>query len=261
MNNIFSAIVQDKIPCYFVSPHLDDAALSCGAVISYLKDKTKVTVISVCTEISPLPYTLSAKTFLRQCGFESAKRLFELRRQEDREVFQSIGVETRHLGLTDASWRKKEHLNFFERMFGRLLPEFLHVYPTYRWHIISGRVSALDEETVSLLKRVLKKEIDNTKKVCVFCPMAIGGHVDHVLTRDCVTELFDECVVWSDFPYNSTSKEFFLRGVETGEKYTFSSHKEQKEQLIRRYATQYEAMFGKEGLTLYDEEYHVVRRK
>jgi len=63
-NEIINNIIREKIPCFFISPHLDDAALSAGGLIAYLSQHTHVEVIDVFTE---------AKTLYAFCkGFPSA---------------------------------------------------------------------------------------------------------------------------------------------------------------------------------------------
>src|SRR3989304_10331904 len=90
-------IINEKAPCLFISPHLDDAVLSAGDFILFLiEQKIPVTVITVFTKISPKPYTLSAKSFIRQCGYNDAELLFADRRNEDKEIFEKIGVQTDH---------------------------------------------------------------------------------------------------------------------------------------------------------------------
>ena len=107
-------IINEKAPCLFISPHLDDAVLSAGDFILFLiEQKIPVTVITVFTKISPKPYTLSAKSFIRQCGYNDAELLFADRRSEDKEIFKKIGIQTEHFDFVDATWRKKENISSF----------------------------------------------------------------------------------------------------------------------------------------------------
>ncbi|MCR4313010.1 MAG: PIG-L family deacetylase [Candidatus Roizmanbacteria bacterium] len=79
---------------YFISPHLDDAILSAGGLINYLKDRKKIKIITVFTE---------------------GDKLFLKRRIEDMNVCRYLGIEYLHLGFTDVLWRdifnlKKERI-------------------------------------------------------------------------------------------------------------------------------------------------------
>ena len=89
--SIFSKIAQKRIPSYFISPHLDDAVLEAGGLLRDLAKMTQVTVVTVFTETSKRPMTLSAKTFMKQCGYDDERKLFLDRRAEDMIVLDSIG--------------------------------------------------------------------------------------------------------------------------------------------------------------------------
>src|SRR3990172_2740944 len=91
---IVKKIVKNRLTCFFVSPHLDDAVLSCGGLILFLIDnKVPVKVINVFSEGDDGPYTFSAKVNLILTGYNNAKVLYKERRKEDIAVLKKIGVE------------------------------------------------------------------------------------------------------------------------------------------------------------------------
>jgi hypothetical protein len=47
----------------FLSPHLDDAILSCGALLTALPARSDVTVVTIFTEASAPPHTRAATSF------------------------------------------------------------------------------------------------------------------------------------------------------------------------------------------------------
>src|SRR5215210_1951516 len=106
-STILDQIIKEKRPCFFFSPHLDDAVLSCGDVLAYLSGKTPVTVATVFTNASEKPYSFSARRFLTKCGEKDAATLFSKRRREDEAVLKKIGVRYTHCGEIDGTWRKK----------------------------------------------------------------------------------------------------------------------------------------------------------
>jgi LmbE family N-acetylglucosaminyl deacetylase len=124
----------------FVSPHLDDVVLSCGALLSALARHSRVTVVNVFTEGGPPPYTRAARSLLRRCGASCAEQLFAERRKEDAHVMASLGVQAVNLGFPDAPFRRRGFGGRFSRI-GKLLPELLYRYPTYRFDITTGRIS------------------------------------------------------------------------------------------------------------------------
>jgi len=137
MEKIIKEIIKDKKTCYFISPHLDDAAFSSGGLISYLADRTRVVVISVFTEAGRDNHSLSAYEWIKTCGYtkNEAKKFYSDRRKEDRQLFSKLGVEIIHLGFLDALWRKKKRMNFIEKFSTLFINEFRYIYPTYKLHI------------------------------------------------------------------------------------------------------------------------------
>lgn len=243
-------IVENKTPCFFVSPHLDDAILSAGDLIAYLADKTKVTVISVFTEIGKAPSTLSAQAFVKQCGFEDAKTLFAARRKEDALLFEHIGVESIHAGFVDATWRTKKNPSFLSKTLGKILPEFSHLYPTHRFHVSSGKLAKEDrEDLLPALTAYLKQEIANNTQCAVFAPRAIGNHVDHIIVKEACQQVAPQVILWSDYPYN-------LKGSSVKENsFAWNADASRKQDLIRQYQTQLRALFPEGRIPQVPEEY------
>jgi len=201
LNTIIKMIIKEEKHCYFVSPHFDDAALSAGALISFLADKVPVTVINVFTKGDKGPYTLDSKLYLSRCKYKDANRLLSERRKEDKAVFKELGVEVINLDFIEALWRKKEGENEILRLLGKLVPELMHLYPTYKFHMGSDKISHHD---ASLKIEIKNKLVDliKTKDSIIFCPVGIGKHVDHFIVRDVCSDTFNSVIYWSDFNYS-----------------------------------------------------------
>ena len=234
-NQFLQDIITNKRPVYFISPHFDDAILSAGALMSYLSKKIKVNVVTVFTKADKGD-TISAKQFLRQCGYTNATTLFADRAKEDASVLEPIADMVITLGATDALWRKKYHKNIVSYLFP-FIPEAQVLYPTYRFHISKGHLVKDDMVLVEQIAEKLKKIIE--KNAVVFCPIGIGKHVDHVLTRKACEKLNRELIYWSDFPYNKDEAE----EEKVLKKFSFDTNLEKKEKLVKGYKTQYHAMF------------------
>lgn len=259
--NIVNSITSNKTECFFFSPHLDDAALSAGGLISYLSKKTKVNVITVFTECPESKPSLSGKSFLRQCGYKRAKSLFKDRRAEDISAFESVGVTVNHLGFTDALWRLKRKNNFLSKFFSNFLPEFSYVYPTYRFHVLRGKVSSFDQQTVASVKKKLKNLNKCPKNnYVVFCPAAIGGHVDHIIVRDICLSEFKNVLLWLDFPY-STGKNTKVvpLGNLISSSFVFDKNIQDKKNMVSKYKSQVKAMFGNSKINFSAEKYFVKK--
>jgi len=201
MEKLIDYIVKNKVKCYFVSPHQDDAIYSAGGLISHLSGKAEVVIINVFDGIGKPPYTLSAKKFLKICGFKSIEVLSKQRCREEQSIADNLKIKIINLGYDDALWRKKDNVSSIERIIGKILPEILHIYPLYRYFIKDGNIRKADTSNINNLS-VSLKEIINGTNYLVFCPSGIGGHIDHKITKMVCEKNFEKVILWSDFPYN-----------------------------------------------------------
>lgn len=253
MNKItLREIVKNYDEFVFVSPHLDDAALSCGQLIlELLKKRKKVSVVNIFTKAHKGPYTLSAKKYLIDSGgYSDATDLYKKRIEEDKAALSSIKVENIiNLGFCDALFRKRESKN----PLGKYISELDHYYPTYRWHVLGERCS---HDVVSLnLQRKLKKIVN--KNAMVVAPYGVGGHVDHLITRAVCEELFKNIVLYSDFPYNIRSKNF---GEKTGKQvFELEPDMSRKEKIARMYESQFGRLFPDNKMPKHKEVYFIKR--
>ncbi|WP_405851696.1 PIG-L family deacetylase [Streptomyces sp. NBC_00090] len=141
-------VVGSGTPILVLSPHLDDAVLSCGALLGWAGRRAPVTVATLFTEAAPPPYALSARQYLKRTRAGDAEELFADRRAEDRHVLERLEVGRRHVGLVDGLFRRLPRPRPGTERLARLLPEPAHIYPTYRLHLSRGRDSAHDAETL-----------------------------------------------------------------------------------------------------------------
>ncbi|HBC72800.1 MAG: hypothetical protein UX91_C0006G0044 [Candidatus Amesbacteria bacterium GW2011_GWB1_47_19] len=194
MKKLIDRIIEHRLPVYFISPHLDDAVFSAGGLISRLSRKTQVKIINVFTRADNLRPTLSAAVYLRQCGSPDARRLFIIRKREDAGILKTLGIKPIDLDYTDALWRRKK------RFPGSFIPELGAVYPTYRWHVVTGKSSPADSGLIDKLSHRLSRAVPS--EAVVFAPLSIGRHVDHVIIRNICSQLPNRVIYWCDFPYN-----------------------------------------------------------
>jgi LmbE family N-acetylglucosaminyl deacetylase len=242
-----SAVLDDALaqrsPVLFLSPHLDDAVLSCAALIEAVRSTCPVTVATLFTAATSPPHTLAARSFLRQCGAADAAGLFGARRSEDRDVLAELGVEHLHLGETDALFRQRDGGRVGERL-GALLPELAHRYPTYRYDIAKGRVARGDRAMIDALVARVGGLIRSTGARVVFAPVGVGRHVDHLITRSVGVRQQVAAIYYSDFPYNlalEPDRAFLDRHRLTP--WSWQHGIRAKQRLIRGYRTQVDALF------------------
>ncbi|OGG27277.1 hypothetical protein A3A59_04945, partial [Candidatus Gottesmanbacteria bacterium RIFCSPLOWO2_01_FULL_42_10] len=187
--HIVTEITDRKIPCYFISPHLDDAILSAGGLISYLANKTDVHILTVFTEASSPPFTRFCRKFMQVSGYTDAYKFFRDRRNEDQKVFRTLHAKCKHLGFVDAAWRKKSGPRKARKFLGQFLPEVLYLYPRNR-NFRSGRIVKEDWKLMLEIENALKNYVPSTQDKVVFAPLAIGNHVDHVIVRDVCAKMY-----------------------------------------------------------------------
>ncbi len=239
MNHFFKHILSRNRPCIFVSPHLDDAILSCGNAIISLKDHVHVSVVTIFTESGECPESLSAKEFLKQCGISDSKKLFLERRREDEKVFRKLNVSWKHLGFSDALWRKRSTNGKLRSYLGSFLPELLHTYPTYRFHVSSGQISKQDLSLMCLAENAIELFVQGHNNAILFFPLGIGSHVDHVIAREIGARFSGDIVFYEDFPYCLTdSFSGHLLRQRGLIKVTYAENLKAKQPFVAMYATQ-----------------------
>jgi LmbE family N-acetylglucosaminyl deacetylase len=175
-----------------MSPHLDDAVFSCGALLAHLAAGHLITVATAFTAAAPPPWSLPARRHLGALGGVDAEDLFRQRRAEDKEVLAGIGAVPVHLGFRDALFRR-----------GRMGP----AYPTFRFDAGRGRVASCDAGLAAEVSAEVSQISRASEAGVIFAPLGIGCHVDHLIIRRAARELGRriQVVYYSDFPYSETA--------------------------------------------------------
>lgn len=254
--NVLTKAIQRGDHIVVLSPHLDDAALSCGGLILHAAKHTEVTVATLFTEAGGAPYTFSARRYLHQVGADSAQALYQQRRAEDRAALEPKSIRCVHAGLTEALYRRRP-TTMARRLWVHVLPELAHIYPIYRLHLTSGRIAPADAGTLRDADDFIQRLVGSDRHLLV-APLGIGGHVDHVLARNAAERSGTRVVYYSDFPYNQQNpvpEEFIERnGLVKTQGFEFSTA---RDELIRAYRTQMRAMFPGGDIPLAPEVFFV----
>jgi LmbE family N-acetylglucosaminyl deacetylase len=246
-------VLHDGAPAVFVSPHLDDAVLSCAALMRAMADVAPVTVVTVFSAAGEPPHTRAARTFLRQCGASDAATLFAARRAEDVAVLEGLGVRHVHLGHPDALFRRRADPSGLLRRAGRVLPELDHRYPTFRFDIDLGRVSRGDRR---LREQITGQVAALAHGAVVFAPLGVGRHIDHLLARSVGEHL--RAVLYADFPY--TTRDPGAEAAAAGELpgWAWTADLAAKAPVIAGYRTQVDALFPGGEIPLRPETYYAL---
>ena len=173
----------------FVSPHLDDAALSCGGGIARLtRAGTSVKVVSVFTADQPPGEPLSPLARRSLASWGAGDQPFELRRAENRTALELLGAEAEDLGLLDAIYRRAASGP-----------------PLYSDPLVPPSREDVERFLPQLTDALRRSSVATRAGAPVFCPAGTGGHVDHLLVRRAVEQIVEprEVVYYEEYPYST----------------------------------------------------------
>ncbi len=166
----------------YLSPHLDDAVISCGGLIArQTANDEKVTVVTVCAGDTPVgELTPLAVELHRRWG--GAGSPIAARRAEDRMACGRLGASAVHLEVPDAVYRWAAG----EPMY----PEEAALF---------GSLHPADADLLTRLATLLGEKCPAQARL--YCPSVLGGHVDHRLTRMAAERLGRPLWYYQDMPY------------------------------------------------------------
>ena len=191
--NVIAGLIGQGMPVVALAPHLGDAALSCGALLTYAVSRTQVTVVTFFTEGGKAPYARSARRYLRRVGARDAEAVYRWRRDEDRAALEPLGITCVHAGLTEAMFRRRPaNLTWSRRT---------DVYPFYRVHVSGGRIVAADAGTLREVREVIHR-VAGSGPSLVLAPLGVGGHVDRILVRTAAQHSGAPVAYYRDLPGN-----------------------------------------------------------
>ena len=177
------SIIPSMAVHFYLSPHLDDAVLSCGGLIaSQVAGGEGVIVLTVCAgDPGPGPHSEFAQSLHARWGGGSS--LIGDRRTEDRMACGRLGASVVHFDLRDAVYRRG--------------PAGEVLYPSEE--AIFAAPHPFETVLVESLAVRLAGAFPTNARV--YCPSAIGGHVDHRLTRAAAERVGWGLWYYRDFPY------------------------------------------------------------
>ncbi|MDD2921893.1 MAG: PIG-L family deacetylase, partial [Anaerolineales bacterium] len=97
----------------YISPHLDDAALSAGGLIySQVRAGLDVEILTILSGFPPDAISPFAQDLHRQWGIAAAADLIRARRAEDTEAAKILGAKTIRLDYLDCIYRRGKNGNW-----------------------------------------------------------------------------------------------------------------------------------------------------
>lgn len=224
-----------------LSPHLDDAALSCGGLLHFLTGRqASCLVISIyCGNPPAVKGKDGALRTLQRKGYVNPR----LRRREDVAAMRATNADFVHLGFADGIYRRSPLSN-----------QIIYRHARERW--VGPRVDDLGH--VEELYLVLKQLCLGLGRILLVSPMGIGQHVDHTIVARVALRLAEQGVsllFYEDFPYvasqsvGSGAQDGPLNALQRLEREPISRlvlpvATEIKASLIGHYQSQITALFG-----------------
>ena len=168
----------------YISPHFDDVALSCGGLLwEQSRAGGAVQIWTVCAGAPPPgPLSFFAEELHERWGMgtEAAR----LRREEDRNACNLLGAKLRYYDLPDCIYRRGNS-------------DDSPLYPNE--DSIFGEVHREDRRQIERLSRWLMRNIPAEAEIV--CPLTLGNHVDHQVTRAAVEKTGFSPLYYADYPY------------------------------------------------------------
>ena len=175
----------------YLSPHLDDVALSCGGQIAQAtRSGIDVEILTICAGDEPGPLQPAASPLV-----EKIYALWKLlpgevmatRRQEDLAACRALAARPGHWEIQEAIHRLDPHR-------GEAL------YPSLEK--LFGEAAPAEEALVDLLARRFSDLPDRDSRARIVAPLGVGGHVDHRIVRAAAERAFgDRLLYYEEFPY------------------------------------------------------------
>lgn len=171
----------------YLSPHLDDVALSCGGLVwEQTQSGAAITILTVCAG-DPPTHGLSPFAESLHARWETDQQAAGLRRREDQAACAILGAAPRHLDIPDCIYRQAPGS----------APSAPFLYDSEE--SLFGPLHPAEENLVAALSALLAGSLPADSRLV--CPLTLGGHVDHRLTRAAAERLGRPLWYYPDFPY------------------------------------------------------------
>jgi len=172
----------DAMRWIYLSPHLDDAALSAGGLI-YEQTQSGIPVeiwTFMCSAPRETEFSPFAQLLHTQWGFASAEETVRERRIEDTNAAKILGAKTTHFDFLDCIYRRGKK--------GEWLYQEIAIPPREEDADLPSQIAAV------ISPRLQPDDV-------LVCQLSVGSHVDHVLVRQAAELLGRPLRYDIDIPY------------------------------------------------------------
>lgn len=182
----------------YLSPHFDDAVFSCGGLLwEQTHTGESTTIWTVCAG-EPLPGEISEFAQMHHLRWGSGEDAVAQRKLEDQLACWRVGAAYHYLPIPDCIYRRLGE-DYFRLKPARKKPPLnsQHLYTSLPE--ILGPLKPEEEGLVDQLSQQLAKTLPAGSQLV--CPLSLGGHADHRLTRRAAETLNRSLWYYADFPY------------------------------------------------------------
>ncbi len=170
----------------YLSPHLDDVALSCGGLLH--RQVQAGTGIMVVTVFAGAPVQTKLSPFAAELHGQwgHLTKPVAARQREDKKAMRLLGAEYIHLEYPDAIYRFDDTSSLY------LCDEDL-----------LGPVHPSDLKLVAQITGAIER-ICSPEQSTIYAPLAVGNHVDHQLVKEAACVLHHRSypmIFYEDYPY------------------------------------------------------------
>jgi LmbE family N-acetylglucosaminyl deacetylase len=181
----------------YLSPHYDDASLSCGgAIYQQTQAGAPVLVITVCAAPPSPGEPLSAFAQSIHHNWGNPDDVVAVRQAEDHASMAVLGADYVRLNLNDCIYRGQPeqaewYYNSGDQLFGQLHPD--------------------DLPLVERITTALEELAPTEPGTILYAPLGVGNHVDHQLVHRAARQLRQQgwrVAFYEDYPYVDPESRF-----------------------------------------------------
>jgi LmbE family N-acetylglucosaminyl deacetylase len=175
----------------YLSPHLDDAVLSCGGAIHQQTAAGQAVLVITIFAGQPATTDLSPFALVQQHYWGNPPQPLALRRAEDAAALAYLNSEVAHLDYLDCVYRTSPD--------GR----WLYTNEEALWAEVDPADPMIQEETGGLIGHLVEL-LPEREQVTICAPLSAGHHVDHQIVHSAARKLSGmeyRVIFYEDYPY------------------------------------------------------------
>ena len=181
----------------YFSPHLDDAVYSCGGLIwKQTRASDQVEIWTICAGDPPEgPLSDFARSI--QSRWQTGPRAAAARRSEDLRACEILGAAAKHFNVPDCVYRRLPESG---------APVIFEDDDLFR-PLLLGEAYLVTDVYETLLAEL-------PENCQLICPLTVGGHMDHRLTRSAAEKLGRSLWYYAEYPYAAEQGSFSVELLE-----------------------------------------------